>query len=204
MRVSTTLFGVCALISWPASAEGVSPQPASTGAGKPANLCRELVAFVQQPDPAVRSDVQPAQLSTAVQAPKQGSEEAKPSASAGAPQNTSGQSGQIPNAGPGAAGPQGTAQNTAPSGATANLAANAQTPPSAQGEPVPKAPPTAPSTPKPSPEAIQQVEKAASRNDLRGCRAVAQQMRRAGVAMPAPLLALSALNPRLLEAAPGP
>ncbi|MCP1535468.1 hypothetical protein [Methylorubrum extorquens] len=49
-----------------------------------------------------------------------------------------------------------------------------------------------------------QIESAAQANDLQACRALAQNMRRAGIVMPAPLLALAAMSPKLLEAAPPP
>ncbi|MER2267248.1 hypothetical protein [Methylobacterium oxalidis] len=216
MRVITTtvlamsfLFPAAALAqAGPPDASQQGPPSPGRSAGKPANLCQELLAFVHQPDPAQKADAQPAQLATAVQAPKTGSEESKPSGTAGAPQQTSGQSGQIPNSGPGAAGPQGQSQNAAaPSGATANVAPNPQSAPQAQGQPAPQpapAQPAAPKAPKPTAEAIQKVEQAAAGNDLQSCRAVGQQMRRAGVAVPAPLLALMALKSELLETAQQP
>jgi hypothetical protein len=172
----------------------------SPGAGKPANLCQEIVAFVHQPDPALKSDAPPPQLATAVSAKKPGDTSEKPAAG-GTPQNTSGQSGQITASGPGAAGPQGDAQNkAAPAGSTATAAA----PPKDVPPAAPAAAPAAPPAPKPTAENVQQVEAAAAKNDLQECRAVGQQMRRAGVAMPAPLLALSAMDPKLLEAAQRP
>jgi hypothetical protein len=58
--------------------------------------------------------------------------------------------------------------------------------------------------PKPTPEVVEQVEAAARSNDIGACRSAAQQMRRAGVAMPAPLIALSAMSVKLLEAAARP
>jgi hypothetical protein len=51
---------------------------------------------------------------------------------------------------------------------------------------------------------VTQAEDAVSSNDLSRCRSAAQQMRRAGVVIPAPLLALSAMDPKLLEAAHRP
>lgn len=211
----TTLLAASFLVPADARAQdappAASPQPQPSpgaGIGKPANLCQELLAFVHQPDPSQKADTQPAQLATSVQAPKQGSEESKPSGTAGTPQQTSGQSGQISNAGPGAAGPQGQSQNAAaPSGATANVAPTLRSAPQAQGQPAPPAAPAkpaAPSAPKPTAEAVQKVEQAAGGNDLQICRAVGQQMRRAGVALPAPLLALMALKSELLETSQKP
>lgn len=168
----------------------------STSTGKPANLCQELVSFVHQPEAATKAVETPPQLATAVTAKKSDDSSAKPSAP-DTPQNSSGQSGQITASGPGAAGPQGAVQNqAAPTGSTAT--ATGPTPG------VPAATPVVPAAPKPSAENILQIESAAGSNDLQGCRAAAQSMRRAGVVMPGPLLALAAMSPKLLEAASRP
>ncbi|KAB1074103.1 hypothetical protein F6X51_09935 [Methylobacterium planeticum] len=160
---------------------------AGSGSGRPANLCRELMAFLHPPAAQADASTPPPQTATAVQAPSQDKPVPKPG-EAGAPQKESGQSGPISNAGPGAAGPQGTTQKD-------TQAAPKSDKPAA---------PTAPSAPKPSPEAVARADAAADTNDLRTCRAVAQEMRRAGVAMPPPLIALSAMDPRLLEASLAP
>jgi hypothetical protein len=188
MRLVTTGF-LLAAISFP-------PSAALAQAAKPANLCQELLAFVHQPDPALKADAPPPQLATAVSAKKEGSDSVKPSEVGGAPAQNSGQSGQITASGPGAAGPQGDAQNTAaPAGSTATATDAPKAAPAASASPA------APSSPKPSPEDIQQAETMAGTNDLRGCRTASQAMRRKGVVMPSPLLALSAMKLELLEAA---
>ena len=170
---------------------------AAARTGPPANLCQELLAFVKQPDPSQGSDAPPPQLATAVSAKKDDTPSAKPGDGAGAAQQASGQSGQITSSGPGAAGPQGDAQNkAAPAGTTATAAG----PPKSSSSAVAAASST-PDAHKPTPENVQQVEAAAAGNDLLGCRAAAQKMRRGGVVMPGPLLALSALDPKLLEPA---
>lgn len=170
--------------------------PQGIGSGKPANICQELVAFVRQPVASLKAVETPSQLATAVTAKKSAEPAEKPSAP-GAPQNTSGMSGQITASGPGAAGPQGAAQNKeAPVGSTATASGPAKD--------VSPAAPAALTSPKPSPENIQQVEIAAGINDIQGCRAISQTMRRAGIALPAPLLALAAMSPKLLEAAARP
>jgi hypothetical protein len=59
------------------------------------------------------------------------------------------------------------------------------------------APISAPSGQAPAKEelaSLDSVKELAQRNDVSGCRTVAQRMRRAGVAMPTPLLALAALK----------
>lgn len=192
---------VAALVLTPAFAlaQGASvqsPSDSTGGTGRPANLCQELVAFVKQPEAATKAAETPPQLATAVTAKKSDDTSAKPSAP-GTPQNTSGQSGQITASGPGAAGPQGDAQNkSAPVGSTATASGPAKVASAAA--------PAAPAVPKPSAENVQQIENAAGANDIQGCRAVAQTMRRAGVVMPGPLLALAAMSPKLLEAASRP
>lgn len=192
---------IAALVLNPAlaRAQGALSQPtpdSSGGTGRPANLCTELVAFVKQPEAATKAAEAPPQLATAVTAKKSDDTSAKPSAP-GTPQNTSGQSGQITASGPGAAGPQGEAQNkAAPAGSTAKASGPAKVASATV--------PAAPAAPKPSAENVQQIESAAGTNDIQGCRAAAQTMRRAGVVMPGPLLALAAMAPRLLETAPRP
>jgi hypothetical protein len=52
---------------------------------------------------------------------------------------------------------------------------------------------------KPAPANLQQAEALAQSNDIRGCRDTAQQMRRAGVALPPALIALAGLRLDLLE-----
>lgn len=180
------LLAAAALLPSLSNAQGDASPP-----GRPANLCRELAAFVRQPVDAMKAVETPPQLATAVTARKSGEPSETPSA-AGTPQNTSGISGQVTASGPGAAGPQGAAQNVAvPRGSTA----------AASGK---DAAVTAPAAPRATAEDIRHVEEAAVSNDLGRCRDIAQTMRRAGVAMPAPLLALAAMSPRLLDAASHP
>lgn len=187
LSVTTRLLLVAAaLLPSMANAEGeASPL------GRPANLCRELAAFVRQPVEAMKAVETPPQLATAVTARKSGEPSEKPSA-AGTPQNTSGMSGQVTASGPGAAGPQGTAQNLAvPKGSTTT----------ASGKDTAV---TAPAAPRASADDIRHIEDAVGSNDLGRCRDIAQTMRRAGVAMPAPLLSLAAMSQQLLEAASRP
>ncbi|WP_336489904.1 hypothetical protein [Methylobacterium nigriterrae] len=188
MRASGLALVVASLWTAPAMAQQPEAAPpmekaAGPASGRPANLCKELVAFLHPPAPEPGGGGPPPQAATAVQAPAQDKPVPKP-ADAGAPQQQSGQSGPIPNSGPGAAGPQGNAQKDS------------------QAAPKPDKPaaPPASSAPKPSAEAVARGDSAAGANDIAGCRSVAQDMRRAGVAMPAPLLALAAMDPRLLQA----
>ncbi|AWN54963.1 hypothetical protein [Methylobacterium sp. 17Sr1-1] len=151
---------------------------AAHAAGPPANLCQELVAFVhpKAPDAAAGGASQPA--AAAVQAPDKGAAQL-PSGGAGETQQKSGLSGPVAQTGPGASGPQGQAQ------------AQSQAAPAPSGAPAQKGP---------SPEQVAQVDAAAGANDVQACRAAARAMRKAGVVMPAPLLALSALDPKFFAA----
>jgi hypothetical protein len=110
-------------------------------------------------------------------------------------QQTSGISGQVPDQGPGVAGPQGAAQESAKSSAENPKAAGAKPTAELQKPPEPKAPP-------PSPQAIDRSRQVAGSNDLEGCTSIVKDMRVAGVALPAPLIALAALKPELLQTAP--
>lgn len=113
------------------------------------------------------------------------------------PQRSSGMSGPVTDHGPGAAGPQGDAQERAKSAAPnpkpdgQPQQAQAQT----QKPPEPKAPP-------PSPQAVEKARQSAGANDLEGCSGAVRDMRLAGVALPGPLIALAALKPELRAMAP--
>ncbi|WP_336488722.1 hypothetical protein [Methylobacterium nigriterrae] len=153
-------------------------------AGKPANICRELVAYVHPPAPAAPAAAPagaPA-ATPAVQAPQPGQPTPTASPAAGEPQQKSGLSGPVPQSGPGAAGPQGEAQKAA--------------------QAAPPAAPAAPAPPKPTPEMIEQVDAAARDGNIAGCRDAARRMRLAGIPLPSPLLALAALDLKYLQAAP--
>ena len=164
---------------------------ATTGAGVPANICKELAAFLHPP-PAPAPAAAPSTQS-AVQAPNPGGTVATPPAG-GEPQKSAGLSGPVPNGGPGAAGPQGASQNAAaPSGAAPQTQAAA-----------PAAAPAAPAAPppkKPAPEEVEKADAAIGANDIAACQASARGMRRAGVVMPAPLMSLAALDLKFLDAA---
>ncbi|WP_279358599.1 hypothetical protein [Methylobacterium indicum] len=151
---------------------------AAQAGGPPANLCQELVAFVhpKAPDAPPASAPQPA--AAAVQAPDRGAAQ-QPSNGAGEVQQKSGLSGPVAQSGPGASAPQGQAQ--------------------AQSQAAP-APAATPAQKGPSPEQVAQVDAAAASGDIQACRAAARAMRVAGVVMPAPLLSLSALDPKFFAA----
>lgn len=175
------------LVGAAAAQEAGQPAPpaaAPVAAGKPANLCQELVAFVKAPEPANKAAATPPQQATAVSNPSGKTEGAKPGG-ASEPQKTSGLSGPTNENGSGPApGPATASGNPADN---PNAKANAL----AKNPPAPAAPAPAP---KPDPAVVERLEAAAAANDLAGCRAAARSMRLAGVALPPPLLALSALD----------
>ncbi|MEA2857495.1 MAG: hypothetical protein QOH98_1816, partial [Methylobacteriaceae bacterium] len=143
----------------------------------------------------------------AVTAPAQKDAAPQPSPGGGAPQQSSSLSGQVTPSGPGASGPQGAAQ---PGGGgpppAAGDAAKPPAPPAQQqaaapaqtAAPAPAAP-TAPPPPKPTAAQIEKVETAASDHNLQACRDTAQEMRKAGIVMPPPLLALAALDLKFFD-----
>lgn len=201
-------------VGQPRVVEGGHAAATATAPGKPADLCREVLAFVRAPSPSTgaAAAAQPSpQNATAVQAPSQSSPVPMPDAAGGVPQQASGMSAQVTPSGPGASSPQGAAQSgsgSPPSGQSAGTAPASQPagpPPSSTQQSVQGAQPPAQSAPaaasaaappslKPTMAHIEKAETAARDHSLQGCRDVAQEMRRAGITMPAPLLALAALD----------
>lgn len=182
-------------------------------ANPPANICVELTGWIAelQPKPAGRqASAQALQQERAGQgaAENAGSpavstavEEARPGGGqtpegTDPVQRSSGISGSVTPEGPGAAGPQGDAQESAKSGAI-----NPKPEDKAQ-QSAETAKPQEPKAPPPSAEAIEKARQSAGAADVEACAAVVRDMRLAGVALPTPLIALAALKPELLRAAP--
>jgi hypothetical protein len=180
-----------------------------------ADLCAELSDFVTKQETQKPADTAPPpQQATAVQAPAKDQQRPQPGGT-DAPQQTSGLSGPVTHGGTGATGPQGQAQETAPSAqnnpkADGKSEQAANRPPQAQpgqpqqpqGQQQAANPPAAaqpPQAPPPKPEALQAAHSAVDQKDILACRDVTQKMRRAGVNLPAPLLALAALDPKILK-----
>ncbi|QIJ73465.1 hypothetical protein GU700_01960 [Methylobacterium sp. NI91] len=180
-----------ALLVGAAAAQDAAPAAPPVASGKPANLCQELVAFVKQPEPANKAATTPPQQATAVSNPSGKTEGGKPS-DGGEPQKTSGLSGAVSETGNG---PAPGKQTNNPSG---NPAVNPHAKANAEAKSPP--PPATPApAPKPDPATIEKIEAAAGANDLAACREAARSMRTAGVVMPPPLLALSALDLRFSQ-----
>ncbi|MFE1599854.1 hypothetical protein [Methylobacterium sp. ID0610] len=174
LLAAASLASILLAIGGAAAQEAGGPSRASN---PPANLCHELLAFVKQPEPAKQAAVTPPQQATAVSNPS-GQSQGAPSSAGGDVQQKAGLSG--PTTGDK---PLGTGSN--PEHARANAAAkNAP----AAGVPAP--------APRPDDAMIARVETAAAADDQLGCRAAARAMRVSGVALPPPLLALAALDPK--------
>ncbi|MDB5571475.1 MAG: hypothetical protein JWN93_2658 [Hyphomicrobiales bacterium] len=190
---------------------GALALPASFAHAAQANLCAELTAYLDQLKPAGAQGAEGAKPSGDAHSPSSGQQGGATAVEQGggqpsgakpqpggtdATQKTSGMTGPVTQEGVGAAGPQGAAQHGSGSGETTTKPVQQQE----AAKPTAPAPatPAQPKAPDPTPEAIEQARAAAGGGDLAGCRASVQQMRRAGVAMPLPLLALGALDVKLL------
>jgi hypothetical protein len=205
MRLTLGLFAAALL-----SSTALAQQPSQR-----ADLCAELSDFVTKQQSQKPADTgPPAQQATAVQAPAKDGQRPQPGGT-DAPQQTSGMSGPVTHGGTGAPGPQGQAQESSPSGQNNPQAGGANQPaanrpPQAQagqpaqppGQQAAANPPAAsqqPQAPPPNPEALEAAHAAIDQKDVLACRDVTQKMRRAGVALPAPLLALAAVDPKILK-----
>jgi hypothetical protein len=166
-------LAAASLLASPSFAQEAAPPVVAAG---PANLCQELLAFVTAPEAKKQEAATPQSQATAVSNPS-GKSDGKPSVSGGEPQQKSGLSGAT-----------GSNDTVAPGDRKATLAqANAAAKTAA-------APAASPPPPKPDAATVAGIEAAAAGNDQAACRAAARTMRKAGVPMPPPLLALAALD----------
>jgi hypothetical protein len=221
--LASTTLGASAFAQTPEATAQASAVTAPAK-GQPADLCLELSAFVQKQASGKSAEQNTGAnpgSGTAVQAPKPASEQPKAGGSDN-PQQTSGLSAPITKEGTGATGPQGDAQETAKSSAqnpkpdgpgssaapapqkSASPPADVPRAPAAQGAQMTSKPATPPASqpgaPSPTPDALQQAGAAVSSGDQKACRESIQKMRRAGVSLPAPLIALGALDPKFFRA----
>ena len=181
---------------------------ANSGAGQqvdaagPANLCQELLAFMQAPPPeeAAPAPAKPAAASTGQAAPAQqgasalagttGSGEdasAKPDSEADSAEEVTGQDGVATDA------PEPSNEKVA-AGSVADA-------PQKDSLAAPLPPADVTSTPKESVITVAQAEELAAANDIAACQDTARQMRVAGISMPPPLIALAALDLQFQQAA---
>jgi hypothetical protein len=150
------------------------PSPGGGGGDGMANICNELVAFVQQH-----------------QAKDQTKDQAKDQGQQGGSQSQSNVATQAPSSG----GSQKESGGNQPApGTTTPMVDKAQ---EQSGITAPVTPPQ--SANKPPSISLQQAQDLAGKNDLKGCRDAAQGMRRAGIVMPDALIALAAMRPDLLQ-----
>ncbi|GEP12171.1 hypothetical protein [Methylobacterium gnaphalii] len=156
---------------------GQDGAPPPSPAGQPANLCQELLAFVKQPEPAKQAATPPPQQATAVSNASNQSQ-GVPSSKGDEVQKKAGLSGPVDG------------KVTEDKGANdPRTRANADAKdPAAAAKPAP--------SPRPDADMVAKVEASAAANDQSACRGAARAMRIAGVVLPAPLLALAALDPR--------
>lgn len=203
--------------------EGTAPEmtapaePTAANAGGPANLCQELLAFMEAPPP---EEVAPA--APAKPAAEPAEQQAAPAQDEAAPaqQEAAGQQEEAPAEGDSSA-LAGTTQ--AGEGATAKpeneadsaqevtgqdgVATDAPEPddeqtaagsvanaPQKESRPAPLPAADVSSTPKESVMTVEEAEQLATTNDMAACHDMARQMRVAGVSMPPPLIALAALD----------
>ena len=196
MMMRTVLAGIFTLATSAALAQtGGAPNPAppdgsvapAAEAGKPANLCRELLAFMKAPPeekapakPAAAD--KPAQKTSALAGTTQAGDgaTAKPENKADSSQAVTGQKGVATDA------PEPSKEKVA-AGSVANA-------PQKESRSAPLPPADVTSTPKESVITVEKAEALATANDLAQCQDTARKMRVAGVAMPPPLLALAALD----------
>lgn len=194
VQFSVALIGCCVLAA------------PSCAANPPANICTEVVAWMDELQAKAAAPGAPGQQSQPQGAQSRTEDAKRPETSTAVeqggrgavrqpggqdePQMTSGLSGPVTANGPGAAGPQGAAQETAKSGSV-NPKPDADQQKSATAKPV------EPKAPAPSQYAVEKARLSAGAADLDGCAAAVRDMRLAGVALPAPLIALAALKPEL-------
>lgn len=162
---------------------GQTESTSDQATGGPANLCQELLAFMQAPPPErTGAAAKPKQEGVAANAPSASGQASPQSSEKGSSsQEVSGQAGPAHESPDPKAKPVegGTAQNA----------------PQKSGVSAP-VPTDATSTPKDSVLSIAEAAKLAEANDTAACQAAAKELRLAGVAMPPPLLALAALDLR--------
>jgi hypothetical protein len=87
-------------------------------------------------------------------------------------------------------------------GAAPAAASSAQNAPQNDSRSAPVPPSDVTSTPKEAVMTVQEAEALAQANNLQACHDAAQEMRRAGVSMPPPLIALAALDVKFFGAPP--
>lgn len=182
-----------------------NPDAPQAAAGGPANLCGELLAFMKAPPPeadpaaaakpaaaAAKPEAKEAAPAQKAAPAKQGSSalagtthsgdgaSAKPGNEAGSSQKVTGQDGVATDA------PAPSKEKVA-AGSVANA-------PQKESRSAPLPPADVTSTPKESVMTVEEAETLAGTNDIGQCQDAARKMRVAGVAMPPPLIALTALD----------
>jgi hypothetical protein len=170
------------------------------GGGRPANLCQELLAFMQAPPPeSPATAAAPAKAAEAKQAEASAAPGSNQAAAASAPasgqavppkssQESSSSQQLAGQTGPAAEAPDANAKPPAKEGTAENAPqkASVSAPVPTDGEAVAKE----------SVLSVAEAEDLAEANDIAACQSAARELRLAGVAVPPPLLALAALDLR--------
>lgn len=208
-----TLAGFFALLASTALAQvDAMPEPGQAGAGGAANLCQELLAFMNEPpldaptgapaaasaEPA-SSSAQAESLQGAEPAEEEGTTpESEAAAGDGSSAPASGQSvPQVPadqtQSAQAAAGQSGPAHGAPDPNLGSNEGGQVENAPLDAGLSAP-VPTDGTTEPKFSVLSLAEAEELAQANDIGACQTASRELRLAGVAMPAPLLALTALD----------
>lgn len=213
------LAGIAALAASTSLAQTEPDASALTSAKGPANLCQELLAFITPPSGApaapASSDqadsTQGADAPTAPTAEPNAAAKAPPAGVGAAPESGAAVTGEDSAPASGEAVPPQSVDNTQSAQDASGQSGPAHEAPEPSSEPVEEgkaqnaelksslsapAPTDATSTPKDSVLSMVEAEKLADANDIAACQAAARELRLAGVDMPAPLLALTALDLR--------
>ncbi|MEO3433501.1 hypothetical protein [Inquilinus sp. CAU 1745] len=174
-------------------AEAAPPPTPQPDAGEPANLCQELLSFMQTPPPEPAAEAAPAQQEQSGE--NQSEDQEGSPESQGTAQESEGTT-QDGEGTPGEASGSDAAAHSAPDPQSGDAAQSNSNNEQAQqtsslSAPVPTEPTT---TSKLEVMTVDQAEDLAAANDIQACKDAARELRLAGVAMPPALLALTALD----------
>jgi hypothetical protein len=214
-----TLAASTSLAQTDAPEPDIVQEPAASeqaGAGGPANLCQELLAFMAEPPPEEAAVAAPAQASAEPAGTAQDGSTQRADAPDAQPAEEGAESEEAAAAGEKdtapasdeAVPPQSSEESTSSQEITGQSGPAAESPePNAEpaeagtaenapqrssvSAPVPTDPT---STPKDAVLSVAEAEELAEANDIAACQSASRELRLAGVAVPPPLLALTALN----------
>ncbi|MCT7377188.1 hypothetical protein [Chelativorans salis] len=172
----------------PATAEATDTQQAD--AGRPANLCQELLAFVRE-NPPEADDAQgnPPEADAPADQSAAAGEDSSPASGEAVPPQPSSESSSAQEQ----SGQSGPAHEAPDPNTEAATQSNGEDAPQTSGLSAP-VPPEASEAEEDVPLNLDRAEELADANDIVACKDAARKLRLAGAAMPPPLLALTALD----------